>query len=143
MKQACGMRLECNRQIRRAEYQLVKDPGVSGAEAALRISRDCIPAIMRLRSLRPQKPERLRMCRTDAGTVWLQWDPAKEEGIRWTVVRRLYRAPRSLSDGEILTYDNAVSEYEDISAPCYLRYGYAVFAERCGIWSDPAVTGKG
>ncbi len=70
-------------------------------------------------------------------------DPVKEEGIRWTIVRRLFCAPCSQKDGETLTYDNAVSEYEDIRAALYLRYGYAGLAERCRIRPDPTVTGKG
>lgn len=109
--------------------------------AILQNVRDYQPAIDMLRMIRPRRPVGFHVAAVCGSRLkyMLSWNMAGDHGVAYQVVRKKDGVPVSHSDGEILKDNLNVLEYEDTDVQSGVRYGYAVFAERKGVYSDPAV----
>ncbi|MBR6338123.1 MAG: hypothetical protein IKR76_10410, partial [Ruminococcus sp.] len=104
---------------------------------ALSICADYRPAAEMIASLPLTKPDGLRVSITD-GACELFWKRTDERGVTFRVVRKQGALPASLSDGETVATGLAAPSFTDKSMQYGVKYGYAVFGERMGVFSEPA-----
>lgn len=107
----------------------------------LRVVKDYTPAIEKLSSIKPKPPRSLSSSVKDLPklTCTLAWAASGENGITYKVVRKKDGIPRQHADGEILSAELSGLEYRDTTLKPGISYGYAVFACRYGVYSDPVV----
>lgn len=103
--------------------------------------KDFQPAIDLLRTIRPRKPRNFNVAAGSENALkhMLSWNTAGDRGITYRVVRKTNGIPSSHIDGEILGDNLNVLEFEDISVRPGIGYGYALFAERQGVYSDAVI----
>lgn len=126
--------------------RLMPAPSVPDNEAAdrcvgiLRVVRDFSPAIERLGSIQPKpaKNPTASVKETPKLVCTLTWGASGESGITYKVVRKKGGIPKQYADGEVLAADLNALEYQDSSLSPGVSYGYAVFACRYGVYSEPA-----
>lgn len=106
----------------------------------LRVVSDYSPAIEKLGSIRPREPRNLGASVKDTPrlTCTLSWTASGDSGITYKVVRKKDGIPKQPSDGEILSEGISDLEYRDTTLQPGVYYGYAVFAFRYGVYSNPA-----
>lgn len=102
---------------------------------------DFQPAIDMLTLCKPNAPLNLRgaIGSEKLLTCTLTWEAAGEKGVSYCVVRKINAIPRTHADGETLAKEMNALEYKDTAIQPGIYYGYAVFAVRQGIYSEPAV----
>ena len=88
----------------------------------------------------PAKPEQLTIRLQDRPTraCVLRWNASEDATVRYIIVRKENGIPEHPFDGDILCDEWEQPEYTDKSLRKDHSYGYAVFACRCGISSEPA-----
>ena len=101
--------------------------------------KDYQPAIDMLGLCRPNTPINLHgaISSGDPLVCTLTWNAAGDKGVSYCVVRKKNGIPQRHSDGDMLVQSLNVLEYKDKSIQPGISYGYAVFAHRQGIYSDP------
>lgn len=106
----------------------------------LQIVEDYQPAIDVLISSRPRKPLNLSAgaMGTSSLTCALSWNATGDKGVKYQVVRKKNGIPQRQSDGEVLATDLADLSFKDTSLQPGISYGYAVFACRRNVFSDPS-----
>lgn len=106
----------------------------------LQIVEDYQPAIDMLISLRPRKPLNLSavVMGTSSSACTLSWNATGDKGIKYQVVRKKNGTPQRPADGEVLATEIGELSYKDTSLQPGISYGYAVFACRRNVYSDPA-----
>lgn len=106
----------------------------------LQIVEDYQPAIDILISSRPRKPLNLSagVMGTSSLTCSLSWNATGDKGVKYQVVRKKNGVPQKQSDGEVLATDIGDFSYKDTSLQPGISYGYAVFACRRNVFSDPS-----
>ena len=106
----------------------------------LRVVEDYQPAIDILVSSRPRKPLNLNatVMGTSSLVCTLSWNATGDKGVKYQIVRKKNGIPRVQSDGEVLAEIETLT-YRDTSLQPGVSYGYAVFACRRNIYSDPAI----
>lgn len=106
----------------------------------LQIVEDYQPAIDVLISSRPRKPLNLSagVMGTSSLTCTLSWNATGDRGVKYQVVRKKNGIPQRQSDGEVLATDIRDLSYKDTSLQPGISYGYAVFACRRNVFSDPS-----
>lgn len=106
----------------------------------LQIVEDYQPAIDVLISSRPKKPLDLNagVMGTSSLTCTLSWNATGDKGVKYQVVRKKNGVPQRQSDGEVLATDIADLSFKDTSLQPGISYGYAVFACRRNVFSDPS-----
>lgn len=106
----------------------------------LQIVEDYQPAIDVLISSRPRKPLNLNagVMGTSSLTCTLSWNATGDKGVKYHVVRKKNGIPQRQSDGEVLATDIGDLSYKDTSLQPGISYGYAVFACRRNVFSDPS-----
>lgn len=67
----------------------------------------------------------------------INWQPANDLGVKYTVIRKLEGIPQNFRDGEVVAENVEKFEVTDMNIKVGLLYGYAVFAVRLGTMSDP------
>lgn len=67
----------------------------------------------------------------------INWQPASDLGVRYTVVKKVEGIPQNIRDGEIVAENVDKLEVTDNNVKVGVLYGYAVFAVRLGTLSDP------
>ena len=67
----------------------------------------------------------------------INWQPASDLGVKYTVVKKVEGVPQNIRDGEIVAENVEKLEVTDNNIKSGLLYGYAVFAVRLGTLSDP------
>ncbi len=109
-------------------------------EEILESVKDYQPAIDLLSTCRPGMPGRLHGVIGNAVPMacGLTWNAAGDKGVTYCVVRKKNGVPQRHSDGEMLASELKTLEYRDKTVEPGVRYGYAVFAYRRGVYSDPA-----
>lgn len=117
-------------------------PAVDAANKYIEILRmvtDYSPAIEKLGSIRPREPRNLAASVKDVPkfSCTLNWTASGDSGITYKVVRKKDAIPSQPSDGEVLSEGIVDLEYRDMSLQPGVRYGYAVFAYRYGVYSNP------
>lgn len=126
--------------------KLMPAPSLPDSDAAdrcvaiLRVVKDFSPAIERLSGIRPKpaKNPAASVKESPKLTCTLTWAASGETGITYKVVRKKGGIPKQHADGEVLAADLNALEYQDTTLSPGVGYGYAVFACRCGVYSDPA-----
>lgn len=105
----------------------------------LEIVEDYQPAIDLLISSRPRKPLNLNaaVMGTFSLTCTLSWNATGDKGIKYQVVRKKNGIPQRQADGEVLATEIGNLSYKDTSLQPGISYGYAVFACRRNVFSDP------
>ncbi|MDR0719582.1 MAG: zinc ribbon domain-containing protein [Treponema sp.] len=76
-----------------------------------------------------------------SGTCAVSWLPSPDEGVTYTLVRKLKSIPENINDGTPLFNEKPFLDYQDRDIEPGVSYGYAVFAKRYGTVSK-AVGGK-
>ncbi len=106
----------------------------------LQIVKDYQPAIDILISTRPRKPLNLSagVMGTSSLTCTLSWNATGDKGVKYQVVRKKNGIPQRPADGEVLATDIGDLSYKDTSLQPGISYGYAVFACRRNVFSDPS-----
>ncbi len=106
----------------------------------LQIVEDYQPAIDVLISTRPRKPLNLSagVMGTSSLTCTLSWNATGDKGVKYQVVRKKNGIPQRQADGEVLATDIGDLSYKDTSLQPGISYGYAVFACRRNVFSDPS-----
>lgn len=101
--------------------------------------KDYQPAIDMLGLCRPNTPLNLHgaIGSGEPLTCTLTWAAAGDKGVSYCVVRKKSAIPQRHTDGDMLARNLNVLEYKDTSIQPGIRYGYAVFAHRNGVYSDP------
>ena len=101
--------------------------------------KDYQPAIDMLGLCRPNTPLNLHgaIGSGEPLTCTLTWDAAGDKGVSYCIVRKKSAIPQRHTDGDMLVRSLNVLEYKDTSIQPGIRYGYAVFAHRNGVYSDP------
>lgn len=101
--------------------------------------KDYQPAIDMLGLCRPNAPMNLHgaISSGEPLTCTLTWNSAGDKGISYCVVRKKNGIPQRHSDGDMLVQSLNLLEYRDKSIQPGISYGYAVFAHRHGVYSDP------
>jgi tetratricopeptide (TPR) repeat protein len=101
--------------------------------------KDYQPAIDMLGLCRPNAPINLHGAISSGEPLvcTLTWNSAGDKGVSYCVVRKKNGTPQRHSDGDMLIQSLNVLEYKDKSIQPGISYGYAVFAHRHGIYSDP------
>lgn len=107
----------------------------------LQIVKDYQPAIDMLMVLRPGKPLGLHASVSEGARLscTLTWNASGDKGVSYRVVRKKGKPPCRQTDGEVLAADLERLEWKDTTLEPGISYGYAVFACRRGIFSEPAV----
>lgn len=107
----------------------------------LQIVEDYQPAIDVLIASRPRKPLNLNAAVTGTSSLicTLSWNATGDKGIKYQVVRKKNGIPQRQADGEVLAADIGDLSYKDTSLQPGISYGYAVFACRRNVFSDPSV----
>lgn len=73
--------------------------------------------------------------------IKLEWtDSVKQDLVTYTLIKKIGMPPSSADDGAIVDSGLSICFYEDANLIPGIGYYYAVFAERGGIKSSPAVT---
>lgn len=105
----------------------------------LRVVADYSPAIEKIGSIRPREPRNLGTSVKDIPhlTCTLSWTASGDSGITYKVVRKKAAIPKQPSDGEVLAEGVVDLEYRDTTLQPGISYGYAVFAHRYGVYSNP------
>jgi hypothetical protein len=67
-----------------------------------------------------------------AGACAVSWYPSPDEGIKYTLIRKLGNIPANVHDGQQLFDGQVLLDYQDKDIEPGRRYGYAVFAKRYG-----------
>ena len=110
-------------------------------EEILQIVKDYQPAIDMIQRFRPRPP--LNVNASTSGTLPLTctitWNATGDSGVFYRVVRKKNGVPGGLADGEVLADNISVLICQDTTLKSGILYGYAVFAGRRGVYSDPAV----
>lgn len=106
----------------------------------LQIVEDYQPAIDILNATKPRKPLNLTATvkGTSSLTCTLSWTATGDKGIRYYIVRKENGLPKNIADGQLLSRDREVLYFEDKGLQPGKNYGYAVFASRYKVFSDPA-----
>lgn len=106
----------------------------------LAIVKDYGPALDILERCRPGAVKNLQaaVAPGEPLTCTLTWSAAGDKGVAYCVVRKKGGVPRQYSDGEMLAQELQGYEYRDRTMQPGIGYGYAVFAKRAGVYSDPA-----
>ena len=101
--------------------------------------RDYQPALDMLTLCKPNVPLNLRgaIGAEKPLTCTLTWEAAGEKGVSYCVVRKINAIPRTHADGETLAKELNALEFKDKTIQPGITYGYAVFAVRMGVYSDP------
>ena len=74
----------------------------------------------------------------EKGSITLSWQGSAERGVRYLLLRKEGgQLPKDRSDGRVLLRDSGELLYTDSSVEPGSSYGYAVFAERMGVYSPP------
>ena len=104
----------------------------------LDIVKDFQPAIDMLSLCRPAAPINLHgaIGSGEPLTCTLTWNAAGDKGVSYCVVRKRNGVPERHSDGDMLAQNLSVLEYKDKTIQPGISYGYAVFAQRYGVYSD-------
>lgn len=107
----------------------------------LDVVADYQPAIDILMLAKPRKPLNLSASVTGTASLvcTLSWNAAGDKGVRYQIVRKKNGIPQSQADGEVLAAEIGDLSYKDTTLQPGLSYGYAVFASRKSVFSDPAV----
>ena len=107
----------------------------------LHIVEDYQPAIDILTLSKPRKPLNLSVdvIGTSSLVCTLSWNAAGDKGIKYQVVRKKNGIPHRQTDGEVLATETGDLFYKDTSLQPGISYGYAVFAYRRNVFSDPAI----
>lgn len=106
----------------------------------LQIVEDYQPAIDMLISSRPRKPLNISaaVMGTSSLVCTLSWNATGDKGIKYQVVRKKNGIPQRHADGEVLATEIGNLSFKDTSLQPGISYGYAVFACRRNVYSDPA-----
>lgn len=101
--------------------------------------KDYQPAIDMLGLCRPNDPINLHgaISTEESLVCTLTWNSVGDKGVSYCVVRKKNGIPQRHSDGDMLAQSLSVLEYKDKSIQPGIRYGYAVFAHRHGMYSNP------
>lgn len=101
--------------------------------------KDYQPAIDMLGLCRPNTPINLHGAISSGEPLvcTLTWNSAGDKGVSYCVVRKKNGIPQRHSDGDMLVQSLNVLEYKDKSVQPGVSYGYAVFAHRQGVYSEP------
>ena len=67
----------------------------------------------------------------------INWQPASDLGVKYTIVRKVEGIPQNIRDGEIVAENVDKLEVTDNNVKVGILYGYAIFATRLGTLSDP------
>lgn len=107
----------------------------------LQIVKDYQPAIDILISSRPRKPLNFSASVSGCSSLicTLSWNAAGDKGVTYQIVRKENGIPQRQADGEVLAANVTGLSYRDSSLQPGISYGYAVFASRLNVYSDPAV----
>ena len=102
---------------------------------------DYPPALALLAQCRPSAPRSLcaAFSAGEPPVCTLTWSAAGDRGVTYCVARAKNGVPRRSTEGELLASGLTALEYRDKTVEPGVRYGYAVFAQRAGVTSDPAV----
>lgn len=105
----------------------------------LELVKDYQPAIDMLGLCRPNAPVNLHgaISSGEPLTCTLTWNSTGDKGVSYCIVRKRNGVPQRHSDGDMLASNVNTMEYKDNSIQPGISYGYAVFAHRHGIYSDP------
>lgn len=105
----------------------------------LELVKDYQPAIDMLGLCRPNAPVNLHgaISSGEQLTCTLTWNSTGDKGVSYCIVRKRNGVPQRHSDGDMLASNVNTMEYKDNSIQPGISYGYAVFAHRHGIYSDP------
>lgn len=126
--------------------QLMPAPNLSLSARAnrcveiLETVKDYQPAIDMLGSCRPNAPLNLHGAINTGNqlTCTLTWSSNGDKGVSYCVVRKINGVPQRHSDGDMLAANLNTMEFKDNTIQPGISYGYAVFAHRFGVYSDPA-----
>lgn len=101
--------------------------------------KDYQPAIDMLGLCRPNAPMNLHGAISSGEPLicTLTWNSAGDKGVSYCVVRKRNGIPLRHSDGDMLAQSLNVLEYKDKSIQPGISYGYAIFAHRHGVYSEP------
>lgn len=107
----------------------------------LQIVKDYQPAIDVIIASRPRKPLNFSAHVSGSSSLicTLSWNATGDKGVTYQIVRKKNGIPQSQGDGEVLASDVPELSYKDSSLQPGISYGYAVFASRRNVYSDPAV----
>lgn len=105
----------------------------------LELVKDYQPAIDMLGLCRPNSPINLHgaISSGEPLTCTLTWNSTGDKGVSYCIVRKRNGVPQRHSDGDMLASNVNTMEYKDNSIQPGISYGYAVFAHRHGIYSEP------
>lgn len=105
----------------------------------LELVKDYQPAIDMLGLCRPNTPANLHgaISSGEPLTCTLTWNATGDKGVSYCIVRKRNGVPQRHSDGDLLASNVNTMEYKDNSIQPGISYGYAIFAQRHGIYSDP------
>lgn len=105
----------------------------------LELVKDYQPAIDMLGLCRPNTPANLHgaISSGEPLTCTLTWNATGDKGVSYCIVRKRNGVPQRHSDGDLLASNVNTMEYKDSSIQPGISYGYAIFAQRHGIYSDP------
>lgn len=105
----------------------------------LELVKDYQPAIDMLGLCRPNSPLNLHgaISSGEPLTCTLTWNSTGDKGVSYCIVRKRNGVPQRHSDGDMLASNVNTMEYKDNSIQPGISYGYAVFAHRHGIYSEP------
>lgn len=105
----------------------------------LELVKDYQPAIDMLALCRPNTPANLHgaISSGEPLTCTLTWNATGDKGVSYGIVRKRNGVPQRHSDGDMLASNVSTMEYKDSSIQPGISYGYAVFAQRYGIYSEP------
>lgn len=107
----------------------------------LQIVKDYQPAIDMLISSRPRKPLNLSaaVMGTSSLVCTLSWNATGDKGVKYQIIRKKNGVPQRQADGEVLATEIGDLSFKDTSLQPGISYGYAVFACRRNVYSDPAI----
>lgn len=99
---------------------------------------DYRPAKDAVMTIRLKKPMNLAAAISgqEKSVCRLSWQPSGDRQVDYTVVRQKGRIPNGPKDGTVLAENLKVLNYEDTQVEPGVEYGYAVFAQRYGLYSE-------
>ncbi len=145
------LRLESQRRLIREKMEQARKQMPAAGDTSFRAGNTCVsilevvkdfqPAIDLLRTIRPRAPLNLNVAAVPGRRLKhaLTWNMAGDRDVRYRVVRKTNGTPVSHTDGVTLAEGLNALEFEDTRVEAGVSYGYAVFAERRGVYSAPAV----
>lgn len=140
------------------------DEAVSRCMEILRKIKGYLPAVQRLKLIKPKKPlsvtaviregaprksgailSKISVKAKSTGmatqsinlTCMINWQPANDLGVSYTVVRKVDGIPKNHLDGVIVVENTERLEIEDGEVKPGILYGYAIFATRYENISEP------